>query len=120
MIQNELGETVSEEQFNSAKNTNATISGVAGLTSGSYNHETYAGALGQAGLLNGTYIIPYERKLSKLAGFAWVLKASIAEATIIGNKDPIVAAGYRSIEVLSIPDAIAKNDIVYKVQYPSA
>ena len=66
--------------------------------------------------MKAQYLLPYQNKQDTVAGFAWLLDATSQEAAIIGNKDPIVQAGYRSVEVITVDQAIADNDVLYKLQ----
>jgi len=115
MVDTEAGKLATNTDFMNAKNNNIEIDGVNGIPDGSYNHETYSAAFWPAGIMKAQYLLPYQNKQDTVAGFAWLLDATLEEATNIGNKDPVVQAGYRSVEVITATQAIADNLVLYRL-----
>lgn len=115
MVLTEAGKSASQTEFMTAKDTSNLIVDVSGVI-GSYNHETYGAILGEKEILRGSYLLPSKNEPNMVAGFAWLLHATLAEAANIGINDSVVQAGYRSVEVRSIAQTIADNDVVYKLE----
>ena len=115
MVATEDGKLATNTEFTSAKDTSLAIVDVSGIPDGSYNHESYGNAFWSPGIMKAQYLLPYQNKPDTVAGFAWLLNTTLAEAANIGIKDPVVQAGYRSVEVRTIAQAIADNDVLYKL-----
>lgn len=115
MVATEDGKLATNTEFTSAKDTSLVIVDVSGIPDGSYNHESYGNAFWSPGIMKAQYLLPYQNKPDTVAGFAWLLNTTLAEAANIGIKDPVVQAGYRSVEVRTIDQAIADNLVLYKL-----
>lgn len=114
MVATEAGKLATETQFTSAKDTSLAIVDVSYISDGSYNHESYGGAF-PSSIMKAQYLLPYQDNLDTVAGFAWLLDTSSNIAQDIGDNDPVVQAGYRSVEVITATQAIADNLVLYKL-----
>lgn len=115
MVATEAGKLATNTEFTSAKDTSLAIVDVSYISDGSYNHESYGGAFWAPGIMKAQYLLPYQDNLDTVAGFAWLLDTSSNIAKDIGDNDPVVQAGYRSVEVITATQAIAENIVLYKL-----
>ena len=116
MVATENGKLATNNEFTSAKDTSLAIVDVSGIPDRSYNHDSYGYAFWSPGIMKAQYLLPYQNKPDTVADFAWLLNTTLAKATNIGIKDPVIQVGYRSIQVRTVAQAIADNDVLYNLQ----